>query len=365
MIGSADGAQRRTRNGAKRRGSQNVIQPPPNVPLLHIPPRRPPREVILVGGVQGTPHIHQPLRDEPLEQRALFRQLADRARLALFRMHVHVRARDVHVAAEDQVQAALAERRGVCRQRMNERDLRLEVFSAIRNVHAGEHCVPDLGLYDPRFVIELRMLELHVLRESGPDVQGHARAAARAVPVARISFARTGLRDLFGLRLDLLQADHIGLFAAHELHELLVPRADSVHVPGGNLHGPRIVIAGTTSSGGQMRKAAFLLFLLLIPTSLFAQYTRGRGRYRDTPRDNAVELTPFLGYRYGGTLYADQSDLFRDDVDLKSSADVGAFLGLPLGDTGLKIELLVSHQQTELEPGGGLFNPSNPVGDID
>ncbi len=114
-----------------------------------------------------------------------------------------------------------------------------------------------------------------------------------------------------------------------------------------------------------MRKAAFLLFLLLLPTSLFAQYTRGRGRYRDTPRDNAVELTPFLGYRYGGTLYADQSDLFRDDVDLKSSADVGAFLGLPLGDTGMKIELLVSHQQTELEPGGGLFNPNNPVGDID
>lgn len=114
-----------------------------------------------------------------------------------------------------------------------------------------------------------------------------------------------------------------------------------------------------------MRKAAFLLFLLLIPTSLFAQYTRGRGRYRDTPRDNAVELTPFLGYRYGGTLFADQSDLFREDVDLKSSADVGALLGLPLGDSGLKLELLISHQRTELESGGGLFNPTRPLADID
>jgi len=114
-----------------------------------------------------------------------------------------------------------------------------------------------------------------------------------------------------------------------------------------------------------MRKAAFLLFLLLVPSSLFAQYTRGRNRDRDTPRDNALELTPFLGYRYGGTIFADQSSLFREDVDLASSADIGATLGVPLGDSGMKLELMISHQQTELESGSGLFDPIDPVADID
>lgn len=114
-----------------------------------------------------------------------------------------------------------------------------------------------------------------------------------------------------------------------------------------------------------MRKAAFLLFLLLVPSSLFAQYTRGRNRDRDTPRDNALELTPFLGYRYGGTIFANQSSLFRKDVDLASSADIGATLGVPLGDSGMKLELMISHQQTELESGSGLFDPIDSVADID
>ena len=112
-----------------------------------------------------------------------------------------------------------------------------------------------------------------------------------------------------------------------------------------------------------MRRYTLLLILILVvPSSLHAQYRNYR---RDSPRDSAVERPPFAGYRYGGTIFADQSDLFTRDVDLASSADFGAALGVPLGDTGMKIELMVSHQETELESGGGLFNPADPVADID
>src|SRR5947208_2013775 len=62
-----------------------------------------------------------------------------------------------------------------------------------------------------------------------------------------------------------------------------------------------------TSRRTTMRKAVFV-FLLLSASSLFAQDWRGR-RY-ERYRDDQVDLTPFLGYRYGGTLYADQSNLF-------------------------------------------------------
>ena len=37
-------------------------------------------------------------------------------------------------------------------------------------------------------------------------------------------------------RLDLLQAEHVGLLALDELLHLRLPRADAVDVPGGDLH---------------------------------------------------------------------------------------------------------------------------------
>lgn len=120
-----------------------------------------------------------------------------------------------------------------------------------------------------------------------------------------------------------------------------------------------------------MRKAVFLVVLLLLPTSLFAQYGRGRGRdrdrdrYRDTPSMHAFELTPFAGYRYGGTIFADQTFLFGEDVDLASSASLGVNFGIPLGDTPMKLELMASHQSTHLQSGGGLFAPDDRIADID
>lgn len=112
-----------------------------------------------------------------------------------------------------------------------------------------------------------------------------------------------------------------------------------------------------------MRKLLFaLLLLLLSASSLFAQDWRGR-RY-ERYRDNMVDLTPFIGYRYGGTIFADQSNLFSQDVDVKSSANFGLNLGIPINPYGMKIELLVDRQNTNFTHGGGLFSPSGNLGDF-
>src|ERR1041385_3640577 len=69
-------------------------------------------------------------------------------------------------------------------------------------------------------------------------MQGHAGVAAVPVPVAPVALqAADRRRDLLDLRLDLLQADHVGLRVADPLEELLVTRADAVDVPGGDFHG--------------------------------------------------------------------------------------------------------------------------------
>lgn len=124
-----------------------------------------------------------------------------------------------------------------------------------------------------------------------------------------------------------------------------------------------------------MRKAVFtLLLLLLASTAAFAQNNDdddwrdrrdGRRGDRDAPRNSSFELTPFIGFRWGGTIFADQSFLFDRDVDVASSPNLGVAFGIPLGDTGLKLELMASRQSSELETGSGLFEPNDEVADID
>lgn len=115
-----------------------------------------------------------------------------------------------------------------------------------------------------------------------------------------------------------------------------------------------------------MRKLVFLLLLVLVPTSLFAQSRDDdwRGR-RSAPRDNAFELTPFVGYRWGGTIFGNQTFIFNEDVDVASSANFGVNLAIPLGDTGMKIELMANRQSSELETESGLFEPNNQIADIE
>src|SRR5688500_10385984 len=121
------------------------------------------------------------------------------------------------------------------------------------------------------------------------------------------------------------------------------------------------------TSGGQMRKFTFLLLLILIPTSLFAQdddWRRRRAeRDRYTPRESAFELTPFVGYRWGGTIFADQTFIFGEDVQVASNPNFGVSFAMPLGDTGMKLELMANRQASELETESGLFEPNDEIAD--
>lgn len=119
-----------------------------------------------------------------------------------------------------------------------------------------------------------------------------------------------------------------------------------------------------------MRKSLLVILLLSLTTSLFAQDRgdedwRHRRSYSDAPRENAFELTPFIGYRWGGTIFADQTFLFGEDVDVAPSANYGVNFALPLGDSGMKLELMANRQSSDLETGGGLFEPDNEVAEID
>ncbi len=112
-----------------------------------------------------------------------------------------------------------------------------------------------------------------------------------------------------------------------------------------------------------MRNRSLLFLLLLLSTtSLFAQDWR---RARRTPYEDRFELTPFIGYRWGGTIFADQTFVFTQDLDVKNSANVGINLGIPLGQSGMKLELMANHQSSELETDRGLFEPTAGVADID
>lgn len=119
-----------------------------------------------------------------------------------------------------------------------------------------------------------------------------------------------------------------------------------------------------------MRKLTFLsLLLLMAATPLFAQGWRGGPRDRSDRygwRDNFFELTPIVGYRYGGTIYSEDTPIFNRDVDVAADLSYGLNLGIPINDSGLKLELLVDRQDTHLTTGSGdLFGPNNSVAKLD
>ena len=115
-----------------------------------------------------------------------------------------------------------------------------------------------------------------------------------------------------------------------------------------------------------MRKSLLLMLLLLVPASLFAQNEpwRNRPSRYGAYADNYFELTPFLGYRYGGTIFADQSSLFNRDVKVESAANFGVNFAIPISN-GMKVELMVNRQDTHFTSGaGGLFAPTDRLGDF-
>jgi hypothetical protein len=118
-----------------------------------------------------------------------------------------------------------------------------------------------------------------------------------------------------------------------------------------------------------MRRYAVLMALLLTSTTLLAQGRdedwRRRRAYDDTPRPDAVELSVFAGYRWGGVVFADNGFVFNEDLQVESSPSFGADLAIPIGSSGLKLTLMASHQASELGTGRGLFEPDNDIADFD
>jgi opacity protein-like surface antigen len=98
-----------------------------------------------------------------------------------------------------------------------------------------------------------------------------------------------------------------------------------------------------------MKKIVVGLVLLVFPLLSFAQ---------------GIELTPFVGYRWGGEIVAGQSNLFSYDVKVDDSAAFGLLLGVPIA-WGLDLELMVDRQQTSFKTDRGLFEPSLEIADVD
>src|SRR5678815_1758736 len=80
----------RHRPVGNRLAGEHHIETPSDVALLHVPPRRPPREEIGILGLHPAVYIDEPMADDLLEQRSLLGPLTDAVRLSLLRMHVHV-----------------------------------------------------------------------------------------------------------------------------------------------------------------------------------------------------------------------------------------------------------------------------------
>lgn len=100
-----------------------------------------------------------------------------------------------------------------------------------------------------------------------------------------------------------------------------------------------------------MRKAIFLLSLLLLPVVAEAQTRR-------------FELTPMVGYRFKGDFTAD-SDLFNRNLDasVDESATFGAFFNVPFTEN-LQLEILANRQNSSFIVDEGLFTPEQELGDV-
>lgn len=117
-----------------------------------------------------------------------------------------------------------------------------------------------------------------------------------------------------------------------------------------------------------MRRVLLALLLLAAPAVLSAQSNIDRDRdwrnRRHAVNDDVFELTPFGGYRWGGTIRADRNSLFEEDVDVASNGSYGVNFGIPLGISRSKLELMVNRQDTALQAGGGLFTPNDRLADF-
>jgi opacity protein-like surface antigen len=97
-----------------------------------------------------------------------------------------------------------------------------------------------------------------------------------------------------------------------------------------------------------------LLFALFVLTASFSAIAQPVG----------VEITPMVGFRTGGTIAYDVTNVFGDDVKTDDSATFGLIVDIDLSRYW-QLELLANHQKSDLEYRGNLFEPDIQLGDMD
>src|SRR5690606_11228214 len=170
------------------------------------------------------------------------------------------------------------EPRGPVRHRRYELELRGVVLPAVRHVHGRDDQVVELRLHDPRPHVERGVAEhgLH-RRQVLADHERDARVRLEAVPVRVVVVVPALLRDLVGLRLQLLEAHDVRSVTLEPLADLRGPCADSIHVPGSDLHS-----VGGLAVGGGAAVASATCGLAAAATS--ADGDRGSRTVKRAPR---------------------------------------------------------------------------------
>jgi len=235
MIAGADVgehvAARDARSDRPRR--EDVVDPPADVALAHVPPRRPPGEERFVTRLERAADIDEMATEQTVEQFALLGALADDAGLALAGMNVDIGMRNIQVAAQHDLPSFRMQAARPLGEPLQERELRGVILAAVGDVHRRENEIVERDLHDPRFHVELGMREFGIgLHQPAADVQRHAGVPTQAVPVHVVVRELASLRDLPGLGLELLQAYDVGTVAVQPVAELRLARANAVDVPG-------------------------------------------------------------------------------------------------------------------------------------
>ena len=78
---------------------------------------------------------------------------------------------------------------------------------------------------------------------------------------------------------------------------------------------------------------------------------------------HAIEITPTIGYRWGGTIDADDNSLLDFDAEVNDGVSYGLMIDFPVS-RHFQIELLADRQETSLGR-GGLFEPREFGFDLD
>src|SRR5437588_432390 len=133
---SSSSARARASSVAAR--GENVVDAPADVALTHVAPRWPPCVQVRVVGLQRAAHIHEVLAQEAVEKLALLRSLSDDVGLSLLWMYVDVGARDIDVAAQDDLAPLVVQLLRPCRHPGQEAEVGRIVLAADGQVGRGE-----------------------------------------------------------------------------------------------------------------------------------------------------------------------------------------------------------------------------------